>query len=121
MTDSAASAPASDAPAHVVELDAEAYRAAIPGLAELIVDVVDGGSSVNFLAGVTPAEAAAWWEARVESVAGGQTTAFVATSARRILGSALLIRATQANAPHRAEIAKVLVHRDARRQDSVAG
>jgi GNAT superfamily N-acetyltransferase len=40
----------------------------------------------------------------------------VATDRGRIVGSTLLIRAPQANAPHRAEIAKVLVHRDARRR-----
>lgn len=103
-------------PADILALDVDAYRAAIPGLAGLTLDVVDGGASVNFLADVTAAEAAAWWEARAESVADGVTTAFVASSAGRIVGSVLLIRATQANAPHRAEIAKVLVHRDARRQ-----
>jgi len=103
-------------PPDIVELDVDAYRAAISGLAELTLDVVNGGASVNFLADVTAAEAAAWWGARVDSVATGQTTAFVASSAGRIVGSVLLIRAAQSNAPHRAEIAKVLVHRDARRQ-----
>jgi GNAT superfamily N-acetyltransferase len=103
-------------PADIVELDLDDYRAALPGLAELTVDVVRGGSSVNFLAGVTEAEAAAWWEARADSVASGITTAFAASSAGRVVGSVLLIRAAQANAPHRAEIAKVLVHREARRQ-----
>ena len=111
-----ATASVSDPTADIVELDLDAYRAAIPGMAELIVDVVNGGSSVNFLAGVTLADAAAWWAARTESVASGQTSAFVARSAGRIVGSTLLIRATQANAPHRAEIVKVLVHREARRQ-----
>jgi GNAT superfamily N-acetyltransferase len=116
LTDPAPDDPASDPPADIVELDVDGYRAAIPGLAALVLDVVDGGASVNFMAGVTATEAAAWWEARGDSIASGQTTAFVARGGGRILGCTLLIRATQANAPHRAEIAKVLVHRDARRQ-----
>ena len=74
--------------------------------------MVAGGSSVNFLAGVTAAEAAAWWAARTDSVARGETAAFVAVDGGRIVGSTLLIRALQANAPHRAEIAKVIVHRE---------
>jgi GNAT superfamily N-acetyltransferase len=116
LIDPASGASASDLSADVAELDLDAYRAAIRGLAELVVDVVDDGSSVNFMAGVTLDDASAWWEARTESVASGQTSAFVARSAGRIVGSTLLIRAAQPNAPHRAEIGKVLVRREARRQ-----
>lgn len=116
MTDRATNQPTPARPAEILELDADAFRAAIPGLAELTLDVVRGGSSVNFLADLTHAEAAAWWEARAGSVSDGTTTAFVASSAGRIVGSTLLIRAPQPNAPHRAEIGKVLVHRDARRR-----
>ena len=39
--------------ATIRELSADEYRAAIPALADLLVDAVDGGASVNFLAGVT--------------------------------------------------------------------
>jgi GNAT superfamily N-acetyltransferase len=104
-------------------LDAAAYRAAIPGLAELLVDAVDGGASVNFLAGVTTAQAAAWWVARIADIDDGTTTAIVARSGHagaaepgRIVGSTLLIRSRNQNSPHRAEIGKVLVHRTARRR-----
>ncbi len=106
----------SDPPAAITELDLAGYRAAIPALADLVLDSVAGGHSVNFMAGVTAAEAAAWWEERSDSIAAGQTTVFVAIQGGRVVGSTLLIRAPQANAPHRAEIAKVLVHREARRR-----
>jgi GNAT superfamily N-acetyltransferase len=121
-------------------LDPPAYRAAIPGLAALVVDAVEGGASVNFLAGVTHAEAAAWWSTRSADIEAGRTTAFVAIDSRArsstsvgrdvdrepgasdrepgagaIVGSTLLIRSPNANSPHRAEIGKVLVHRSARR------
>lgn len=102
----------------IAALDAAGYEAAIPGLAELIVDAVEGGASVNFLAGVTTAETAAWWRARLALVADGTITPFVATEpgSGRIVGSALLIRSRNPNSPHRAEIAKVIVRRSARRQ-----
>ena len=41
----------------VEALDPDRYDAAIPGLGALLKDAVDGGASVNFLAGVTPAQA----------------------------------------------------------------
>ena len=59
-------------------LDAARYEALIPGLAALIVDAVDGGAGVNFLAGVTIDEAAAWWRERLPDVARRDHTAFVA-------------------------------------------
>lgn len=101
----------------IVALEPTSYEAAIPGLARLIVDAVDGGASVNFMAGVTETEAAAWWAARIPDVADGTTTAFVATDpgTNRIVGSTILIRSRNTNAPHRAEIGKVLVHRSFRR------
>ena len=106
----------------IVELEPDAYAAAIPGLAALLVDAVESGASVNFLAGVTDEEARAWWTSRIPQVATGSVTAFVAEEADQgagvdtIVGSTLLIRSPNTNSPHRAEIAKVLVHSAARRR-----
>ena len=61
----------------VVALTAAEYEAAIPGLAALLVDAVDGGAAVNFLAGVTVEQTAAWWRDRVDDVRDGTITAFV--------------------------------------------
>lgn len=100
--------------------DAGAYEAAIPGLGELLLGAIQGGSGVNFLADATLEEAAAWWTLRIPQVEDGTITAFVAVDgqgdAGRIVGSTLLIRSRNANAPHRAEIGKVIVHRSVRRQ-----
>lgn len=104
------------APALIRELDVDAYSAAIPELARLVVDAVASGAGVNFLAGVTIDEAAAWWTARIDQVADGRITAFVALDRSTIVGSVLLIRSPNANSPHRAEIGKVLVLRSHRRR-----
>jgi GNAT superfamily N-acetyltransferase len=103
--------------AAVIErLDVDGYRAAIPELAALVLDAVASGAGVNFLDGVTTEEAAAWWTARIPDIAAGTTTAFVARDADGgVVGSTLLIRSRNPNAPHRAEIGKVLVRHDARR------
>ena len=107
-----------DAEIEIRALDSDGYIDAIPGLAALIVDAVAGGASVNFLAGVTERETAAWWEARIGDVGDGTITPFVAVARDdpRILGSTLVIRSRNQNSPHRAEIGKVLVHRSARRR-----
>ena len=93
----------------ITELDAGSYRAAIPELAELIVDAVATGAGVNFLDGVTLDEAASWWRGREADVSTGRTTPFVAVDGGRIVGSTLLIRSVNQNSPHRAEIGKVIV------------
>jgi GNAT superfamily N-acetyltransferase len=103
-------------PATVRELDADEYRAAIPELSRLVVDAVESGAGVNFLAGVTPDEAGAWWSERIELVANGTISPFGAFDGEELVGSALLIRSRNANSPHRAEVGKVLVHRSARRR-----
>jgi GNAT superfamily N-acetyltransferase len=99
----------------IVALDADEYVAAIPALAALLVDAVEGGASVNFLAGVTFEQASEWWAQRAGAVTDGTVTAFVAREGEAVLGSTLVIRSRNQNSPHRAEIAKVLVHRSARR------
>jgi GNAT superfamily N-acetyltransferase len=105
-----------DGGARIERLDADAYTAAIPELAGLIVDAVAGGAGVNFMDGVTLDEAAAWWEARRGDVADGSIIPFVARAADgRIVGSTILILSRNPNSPHRAEIGKVLVHHEARR------
>ena len=114
---------AARAPIGIAALDPDEYVAAIPGLTALLIDAVDGGASVNFLAGVTVEDAEAWWRARIPEIADGTSTLFVARSpatdgqdAGEIIGSTLLTRSRNQNAPHRAEIGKVIVHRSARRR-----
>ena len=97
-------------------IEPASFDGAIEGLGALLVDAVDGGASVNFLAGVTQAEARAWWAARWSGVADGSITVFVARDGGRIVGSTLLERSRNPNSPHRAEVGKVIVHRSVRRQ-----
>ncbi len=100
----------------VEALDLAAYDAALEGLAELLVDAVDHGAGVNFMAGVTPAESRVWWEARRAGVADGSIVPIVAfDDAGRVIGSTVLIYAWNPNSPHRGEVSKVIVHSSARR------
>jgi len=101
----------------VEALEPASFDDAIPGLGALLRDAVDGGASVNFVAGVTQDATEAWWAARRPAVMAGTITVFVARDGDgRIVGSTLLDRSINPNSPHRAEIGKVIVHRSARRQ-----
>ncbi len=83
-------------------------------LADVLVDVVDGGASVGFLAGLGRAEAAAWWSGLSGAVADGTLLLWVAEVDGRVVGTVQVRLATLPNARHRGELAKLLVHRSAR-------
>ena len=100
----------------VERLDAQAARAAIPALAEVLVDCVEGGASVNFMRPMTLAKAADFWRGVAASVARGERALIVAEdSGGRILGTAQALWAEAENQPHRADVTKLLVHRRGRR------
>lgn len=93
--------------------EAEAAR---DQLVELLFDCVEGGASVNFVQPMTREKSERWWQGALLSHARGERLILVAETAGRIDGSVQLIPAGQENQPHRADIAKLLVHRRARRQ-----
>jgi GNAT superfamily N-acetyltransferase len=85
-------------------------------LAEVLCDCVEGGASVNFMRPMTLARAEAFWRTVDQGLARGDRALIVAEDGEgRIVGTAQAIWAPQENQPHRADIAKMLVHRRARR------
>jgi len=98
------------------EVFAPAAEARLAELADILVDAVAHGASVNFLAGLTPHKAAQFWAGQIPGLRAGSTRLFVAEQAGQWLGTVLLFMAHQPNAPHRAEIGKMLVRSTARRR-----
>lgn len=86
------------------------------GLAALLIDCVEGGASVSFLRPMTPAKAQDFWAGVGRSVAAGERLLYVAEDDTGILGTVQVILAQPENQPHRADVAKMLVHRRARRR-----
>jgi ribosomal protein S18 acetylase RimI-like enzyme len=84
-------------------------------LTDLLLDVVDGGASVSFMAGLARDAAREWWR---RTVASADTRAIIlaARDASGIVGSVQLQPAWAPNQPHRGDVAKLLVHRRARRR-----
>lgn len=95
-------------------LDGPATAKAVPRLAEVLIDSVDGGASVGFLAPLDLARAEGFWRSTAASVAAGRRVLIVAEEADAILGTAVLSLAQAENQPHRADLGKVLVRRSAR-------
>jgi GNAT superfamily N-acetyltransferase len=100
----------------ILRLDGPTFDAAIPDLALLLADAVAGGASVGFTLPFTPDDAATWWQSIERDVVRGNVIVVVARLQRRVVGTAQLRLAQLPNGRHRAEVAKVLVHRSARRR-----
>ena len=93
----------------------EAY-AHTAALADVLVDCVDGGASVSFMAPLSREKAQAFWRGVAEGVAGGDRTLIVAEDSGAVVGTVQVLLRQPENQPHRAEVAKMLVHRRARRR-----
>jgi GNAT superfamily N-acetyltransferase len=91
--------------------------ACVEALADVLIDCVEGGASVSFMLPISRDTAVRFWRRVAEGVASGERILLIAENeAGRILGTVQLITAQPENQPHRADVAKMLVHRDARRQ-----
>jgi GNAT superfamily N-acetyltransferase len=100
----------------VRRLGAEESAAAVEALAEVLIDCVEGGASVSFMLPLAREKALAFWRGVADGVARGERALLVAEDgAGRINGTVQLVMAMPDNQPHRAEVAKMLVHRRARR------
>jgi ribosomal protein S18 acetylase RimI-like enzyme len=99
----------------ICRLERGEVEAAVPGLAEVLADCVAGGASVNFMAGFTRDDAAAYWRDAAREAARDGRVFFAARDADGVAGVVVLLPVRIPNQPHRAEITKLLVHRRARR------
>jgi GNAT superfamily N-acetyltransferase len=78
------------------------------GLRDLLVDVVDHGGLVHFMAPLSPDEADAFWDDALTSMARGERLMFAAFDGEWLVGTVTIILKSPPNAPHRAEIAKMM-------------
>jgi len=95
--------------------------AQVDALADVLIDCVHGGASVSFMAPLPRDKALAFWQAVAEGVARGDRALLLAANgAGQVLGTVQLVLAQPENQPHRADVAKMLVHRSARRHGVAA-
>jgi GNAT superfamily N-acetyltransferase len=88
----------------------------IQGLADVLVDCVEGGASVSFMLPLSRERAVVFWRMVADGVAAGNRVLIVAEDTEGICGTVQLIFDLPENQPHRGDVAKMLVRRRARRQ-----
>ena len=91
-------------------------EAQIEALADVLIDCVEGGASVGFMLPLTRERAVAFWRRVAQGVAAGERALLVAEDARGLCGTVQLVLDQPDNQPHRADLAKMQVHRRVRRQ-----
>jgi GNAT superfamily N-acetyltransferase len=93
----------------------------IQQLSDVLIDCVEGGASVSFMLPIARVTAVAFWQGVASGVARGERILVVAEDAAgSIVGTVQVIFAQAENQPHRADVAKMLVHRRARRHGAGA-
>jgi predicted N-acetyltransferase YhbS len=98
----------------IERLSTPVSEADLRSLAMLLVDAVESGAAVSFLT-VTEAQALDWWRKQFGAPASGSIV-LVARDDQGIVGSVQLHPSWAPNQPHRADVAKLIVHRRARRR-----
>ena len=105
-------------PVTIRQLTPQEARDRISALSAVLIDCVEGGASVSFMLPLTQDRADAFWQGVADGVAAGERILLVAQapSTDRIVGTVQVVLKQPENQPHRADIAKMLVHSGARRQ-----
>ncbi|PXW14983.1 GNAT family N-acetyltransferase [Paraburkholderia caballeronis] len=101
----------------VRRLGANEAAACVDALADVLIDCVEGGASVSFMLPLSRERARSFWRGVADGVERGERILLVAEEPDgTIVGTVQLIVAQPENQPHRADVAKMLVHRRARRR-----
>ena len=97
-------------------LEGAELQAQLDSLAGVLADCVAGGASVSYLAPFSEAQARAEFEAMAAEAERGRRVLLGAFAEGRLVGTVQVILALPPNQPHRGDIAKLLVHRSARKR-----
>src|SRR5690242_13600953 len=98
----------------ITRLMPSAFPAQVDGLAAVLADAVGSGASVGFRTPFTTGDAAAWWQTRRPAVEDGTLLVWTASDGTAVVGTVSLYLEPKPNGRHRAEVLKLLVHRQAR-------
>jgi GNAT superfamily N-acetyltransferase len=97
-------------------LDAVEAREHLDGLAAVLADCVAGGASVSYMSPFSHDDARAAFEGFVADAERGGRVLLAAFDGGRVVGTVQVVLSTPPNQPHRGDVAKLLVHRSARRR-----
>jgi ribosomal protein S18 acetylase RimI-like enzyme len=100
-------------PITIERIGADPGRDDLSGLVDLLLDAIDANAGVSFMPGLSRAEAEAWW---LSALAPPRAIVLVARDADGMAGTVQIQPSWAPNQPHRGDVAKLIVHRRARRQ-----
>ena len=103
-------------PADVRRLTAAEASTLLGALAAILLDCVEDGASVSFMPPFGQAQAEEFFRKVIRGVEAGERILLGAFVNSNLCGTVQVVPATPPNQPHRADIAKLLVHRSARGQ-----
>jgi len=101
-------------------LDGGEAWAEVDRLAAVLLDCVEGGASVRWLAPFSRDDARAAFEAVAADVERSGRVLLAAYDDGELVGTVQVAPAQQPNSPHRGEVVQLLVHRSARRRGVAA-
>lgn len=99
----------------VERLSPDASAEDVRDLAGLLIDAIDGNAGISFMPGLTDAAAEAWWRSLL-AASPPRAIVLVARDAAGIVGTVQVQPSWAPNQPHRADLAKLIVHRRSRGQ-----
>ncbi len=102
----------------VMALPGSEAHARCPDLAEILIACVNAGASVSFMAPLAREKAEGFWDSVADAVDRGERALLVAKEygSGRLVGTLQVLLKQPENQPHRADLAKMLVHPEARRR-----
>jgi GNAT superfamily N-acetyltransferase len=87
----------------------------LQGLADVLIDCVEGGASVSFMLPLSRDKALAFWRKVAADTERGARALIIAEDQTGIIGTVQVMLEQTENQPHRADVSKMLVRRHARR------
>ncbi|MEE4411809.1 MULTISPECIES: GNAT family N-acetyltransferase [unclassified Serratia (in: enterobacteria)] len=100
----------------IQQLNADEVQNALPELAEMLQASVSQGASIGFVMPFTLEQAQAFWCRLLPAIEREERILLVARQAGRVVGTVQLLLDMPDNGRHRAEVVKLMVHPQARRQ-----
>ncbi|WP_346827522.1 GNAT family N-acetyltransferase [Serratia inhibens] len=100
----------------IQQLNDDEVQNALPELAEMLQASVSQGASIGFVMPFTLEQAQAFWRRLLPAIEREERILLVARQAGRVVGTVQLLLDMPDNGRHRAEVVKLMVHPQARRQ-----
>lgn len=88
----------------------------IQALSALLIQCVDDGASIGFLPPLATAQASQYWQQVNTAIINNERVLIIASNEHTIVGCVQLALCSKANAQHRAEVEKLMVSPNARKQ-----